>query len=103
MVRAANALVAEKQPWSMAKDPARADELDVVLATMVRYLAAAAVLLSPFMPGKMAELWERLGSGRDTLPSLDELATLDVSGWKTSAGGILFPRPEVPAAATASA
>ena len=99
VVRIANALVAEKQPWSIAKDPARADELDAVLATMVRYLAAAVVLLSPFMPVKMAELWERLGSGRDAMPSLDELATLDVSGWKTSAGAILFPRPEVAAAA----
>ena len=102
VVRVANGLVAEKQPWSMAKDAARADELDGVLATMVRYLAAAATLLTPFMPGKMGELWARLGSGRDSLPSLDELATLDVSGWRTSAGGILFPRPEVPAA-TASA
>ncbi|HYR11472.1 MAG TPA: methionine--tRNA ligase [Longimicrobium sp.] len=99
VVRVANALVAEKQPWAIAKDPARADELDAVLATMVRYLAAAAVLLSPFMPVKMAELWERLGSGRDALPSFDELATLDVSGWKPSAGAILFPRPEVAAAA----
>ena len=99
VVRHANALVAERQPWSVAKDPSRADELDGTLAAMVRYLAAAAVLLSPFMPGKMADLWERLGSGRDALPSLDELATLDVSGWKTSAGGILFPRPEVAAAA----
>jgi len=99
VVRLGNALVAEKQPWAIARDPARADELDLVLATMVRYLAAAAVLLSPFIPGKAAELWERLGSGRDGLPGLDELATLDVSGWKTSAGGILFPRPEVAAAA----
>lgn len=99
VVRIANAMVAEKQPWSIAKDPARADELDLVLATMVRYLAAAAVLLSPFMPVKMEELWARLGSGRDAMPSFDELATLDVSGWKTSAGAILFPRPEVAAAA----
>ena len=95
LVRHANAVVAERQPWSVAKDPARADELDLTLAAMVRYLAAAAVMLSPFMPVKMMGLWERLGSGRDGLPSLDELATLDVSGWKTSAGGILFPRPEV--------
>ena len=95
VVRHANALVAERQPWTVARDPARADELDLTLAAMVRYLAAAAVMLSPFMPAKMEDLWERLGSGRDSLPSLDELATLDVSGWKTSAGGILFPRPEV--------
>jgi methionyl-tRNA synthetase len=94
VVRAANALVAETQPWAIAKDPSRADELDQVLGTMVRRLAAAATLLSPMMPGKMAELWERLGSGRDALPALDELATLDVAGWKTAAGAILFPRPE---------
>ncbi|HEX6909587.1 MAG TPA: class I tRNA ligase family protein [Longimicrobium sp.] len=99
VARHANAVVADRAPWQMAKDPSRADELDLTLASMVRCLAAAATLLSPFMPGKMADLWERLGSGRHDLPRLDELATLDVSGWKTSAGGILFPRPEVPAAA----
>ena len=95
VVRIANELVARTEPWSIAKDPSRADELDEVLGTMVRYLAAATTLLSPFMPAKMEELWERLGSGRAGLPALDELATLDVSGWKTSARGILFPRPEV--------
>jgi methionyl-tRNA synthetase len=95
VVRHANALVAERQPWSVAKDPARGDELDATLAAMVRYLAAAATLLTPFMPAKMEELWQRLGSGREGLPSLDELATLDVAGWTTSAGAILFPRPEV--------
>jgi methionyl-tRNA synthetase len=99
VVRHANALVAEKQPWKMAKDPALRDELDGVLAAMVRYLAASAVLLSPFMPGKSAELWTRLGSGRDDLPALDELATLDVSGWTVESGGILFPRPEAVAPA----
>lgn len=95
VVRHANALVAEREPWKVAKDPSRGDELDLTLAAMVRYLAAAATMLSPFMPAKMADLWERLGSGRDSLPGLDELATLDVAGWTTSAGAILFPRPEV--------
>ncbi|HEU0299397.1 MAG TPA: methionine--tRNA ligase [Longimicrobium sp.] len=98
VVRHANALVAERQPWTIARDPARADELDLTLATMVRCLAAAAVLLSPFIPGKAEELWERLGSG-GAMPALDDLAALDVSGWKTSAGAILFPRPEVTAKA----
>jgi methionyl-tRNA synthetase len=98
VVRHANALVAEREPWKVAKDPARADELDLTLAAMVRHLAAAAVLLSPFMPAKSAELWERLGSGREAMPGLDELAALDVSGWSTRAGAILFPRPEPVAA-----
>ena len=98
VVRHANALVAERQPWTLAKDPARADELDLTLATMVRCLAAAAVLLSPFIPGKAAELWERLGSG-GAMPALEDLPALDVSGWRTSAGAILFPRAEVAAKA----
>ena len=98
VVRRANALVAEREPWKAAKDPSRGGELDTTLAEMVRALAAAAVLLSPFIPGKAAELWERLGAGRD-MPGLDELATLDVAGWSTAAGAILFPRPEVPAPA----
>jgi methionyl-tRNA synthetase len=94
VVRHANALVAEREPWKAAKDPARAGELDDTLAAMVRYLAAAAAMLSPFMPRKMAELWERLGSGRGAPPPLDALATLDVAGWSPVAGPILFPRPE---------
>ncbi|HVH13808.1 MAG TPA: methionine--tRNA ligase, partial [Longimicrobium sp.] len=61
VVRHANAVVADRQPWAIAKDPARADELDLTLAAMMRYLAAAVVMLTPFMPGKMADLWERLG------------------------------------------
>lgn len=90
----ANAVVAQRQPWVIARDEARADELDLLLASMVRYLAAAATLFSPFMPGKCAELWARLGAGRETLPAIGELATLDVSGWQVQAGAILFPRPE---------
>jgi methionyl-tRNA synthetase len=88
-------MVAERAPWKLAKDPAAAGELDAALHSMVRYLAVAAPLFSPFMPAKMAELWERLGSGR-AMPLLDELAALDVSGWTVAAGDPLFPRPETP-------
>lgn len=94
VVRHANALVAEREPWKAAKDAARAGELDETLAAMVRYLAAAAAMLSPFMPRKMAELWERLGSDQGAPPALDALASLDVAGWSPVAGPILFPRPE---------
>jgi methionyl-tRNA synthetase len=94
----ANAFVAEKAPWKLAKDPASALELDAALYTMVRYLAIAAVLFFPCMPGKMEELWERLGSPSG-MPLLDELPSLDVSGWRVSAGEPLFPRPELATAA----
>ena len=94
-----HALVAERQPWTVAKDPARGDELDATLHAMVRYVAVVAVLFFPFMPGKMGELWRRVAGDRP-MPVLDDLAALDVSGWRVTSGDPLFPRPE-PAKAVA--
>jgi hypothetical protein len=56
-------------------------------------VALVAVLFFPFMPEKMGELWRRVAGERE-MPSLRQLATLDVSGWQVSAGDPLFPRPE---------
>jgi methionyl-tRNA synthetase len=98
VVDAANAFVAETAPWKLAKDPERAAELDGVLAALVRAVAVSAVLLSPFMPGKMRELWTRLGSGSESLPLLDQLAALRCEGWQVVGGAALFPRPEAAAA-----
>jgi methionyl-tRNA synthetase len=97
VVMAANAFVQEAAPWKLAKGEGAAAELDAVLASLVRVLAAITVLFTPFMPEKMGELWRRLGSGRE-LPLLDDLAALDAAGWKVEAGDPLFPRPEQPAA-----
>ncbi|HEU0015833.1 MAG TPA: methionine--tRNA ligase [Longimicrobium sp.] len=88
----ANAYVADKKPWALSKDPTLAGELDAVLNAIVRWLAVIAVLFHPFMPGKMEELWQRLGSGAD-LPKLDALPTLNANGWRVSPGDPLFPRP----------
>jgi methionyl-tRNA synthetase len=93
LVSAANAFVQAVAPWKLAKDPERATDLYAALAALVRALAVASALLSPFMPAKMEELWSRLGSGR-ALPAFDELAELVVSGWRVGAGEVLFPRPE---------
>lgn len=97
LVSAANAFVGQREPWKAAKDPARAEELDATLASLVRALAVSAVLLSPFMPGKTAELWRRLGGPE--MPGLDGLVGLDPAGWTVLPGGdVLFPRPELAAA-----
>jgi methionyl-tRNA synthetase len=94
IVSQANAFVGDRAPWKLAKDPELAAELDAVLASLVRALAFAAVLLSPFMPGKMRELWDRLGSGAEP-PPLADLAALSPAGWHTRQGEVLFPRPEL--------
>ncbi|HZI88899.1 MAG TPA: methionine--tRNA ligase, partial [Candidatus Polarisedimenticolia bacterium] len=60
IIRRANRLVEEKAPWNLAKDPARAAELDALLATLVVALQHVALLLFPVMPAKAREVWETL-------------------------------------------
>src|SRR3954467_11244164 len=73
LVRHANAFVADTAPWAMAKEPGRAGELDATLNAMVRYVAVMAVLLFPFMPAKMEELWRRV-AGERPMPLIGDLA-----------------------------
>ncbi|MDB4950500.1 MAG: metG [Gemmatimonadetes bacterium] len=94
LVSQANASVSVAAPWKLAKDPEQAAALDSVLASLVRSLAVAAVLLSPFMPQRMAELWRRLGTGRAEMPLLDGVGAIDPAGWAVEPGEPLFPRYE---------
>ena len=94
LVSEANGFVESRAPWKLAKDPARAGELDATLASLIRALGVSAVLLSPFMPEKMGELWGQLGSGT-LLPGLDGLDDLDPTGWTATEPRVLFPRPEL--------
>ena len=92
LAKAANLFVAEQAPWQQAKDPEQAPALDATLASLARAIATLATILEPFMPVKMAELASRLGLA--TLPTLDELETLDLTGTPVSKGEVLFPRPQ---------
>ncbi|CAN5801996.1 methionine--tRNA ligase [soil metagenome] len=94
MISEANSYIVQRAPWKIAKEEARSDELDAVLASLVRVLGIAAVLLSPFMPEKMQSLWQRLGSP-GAMPRLDRLKELDPGGWQASQGEPLFPRAEL--------
>ena len=61
-VQRANEYVDRQAPWKLAKDPERRADLETTLASLVRQLVRQAVYLSPFMPGKAAELWSQLGA-----------------------------------------
>ncbi len=62
-VRRLNRYVEEQAPWQLAKDPARADQLDRVLATLVEGLRVVAVLLWPYLPASCERLLAALGAG----------------------------------------
>lgn len=61
-VRHLNGYLTVQAPWDLAKDPARAADLDRVLYAAADALRALAVLFAPVMPRAARELWRALGA-----------------------------------------
>jgi methionyl-tRNA synthetase len=98
-VRRLNQYVEETAPWQLAKDEARAPELDRVLYNLADGLVAVAVAVAPYLPQSAPRILAALGQPADDL-SLDRVR----SGSAAATTGIepsppLFPRIEAPAAA----
>ena len=95
LVSATNEFVASSQPWTLAKDPARADALSGVLFDAAEAVRVAAVLLRPFMPASSAEILRRVGESRPL-----EALRLGDTAWRTDGikevtnAGALWPRIE---------
>jgi methionyl-tRNA synthetase len=90
-VRRLNRYVEEQAPWVLAKDAARAAELDRVLASLGEGLRVVAVALHPWIPESVGKLLGALGApeleldgARMTAGRLASVATLQP----------LFPKPK---------
>jgi methionyl-tRNA synthetase len=98
LVRRLNQLVEERAPWTLAKDPDRAGELDQVLASLAEGLRAAAILVWPYIPGSAERILERLGQPADEVSLARAAWGAGVPGARVSPGDPLFPRVEEEAA-----
>jgi len=94
----ANRYMVERSPWTLAKDPARRDELGSILYASVETLRALTILFSCVMPEAASRLWERLGIAE----TLEEQRLAHAGAWgripagtRTSKGEALFPRVEL--------
>ncbi|MEW6059875.1 MAG: methionine--tRNA ligase [Actinomycetota bacterium] len=95
IVARANVYLVEREPWKLAKDDARRDELASVLYAAAETLRILAVLISPIMPGAAERLWEQLG-----IPEpLGSVHLPEAAGWgrlapgtRATKGESLFPR-----------
>jgi methionyl-tRNA synthetase len=108
LLDATNEYLAERAPWTLAKDPANAAALDEVLFTAAESLRLSAVLLGPVMPGSSQAILARLGDHT----ALSERRLAHDGTWRTdgvravSAGDAIWPRadstetPATPAVAT---
>jgi methionyl-tRNA synthetase len=91
-VRRLNQYVEECAPWQLAKDEARAAELDVTLRSLAEGLRTVTVLLHPYLPETAAKLLAALG---------EEDLELETAAFGDRPGGRtvtklpqLFPKPQ---------
>lgn len=95
LVAAANHYIEDSEPWSLAKDPAKADELAFVIGSLVEAIRICAHLFEPLMPRTSAEVLRRL-SAEDELGTTDLAAVCEwgqfAQGAPVSKGDALFPR-----------
>ena len=98
LIRRANQMVEEGAPWKLAKDPAKADELDALLGQLAVALQHTAFLLFPIMPSKARLVWEtlRLSPAIETvrLPADGALLPPPPAGVALGESQPLFPRIE---------
>jgi methionyl-tRNA synthetase len=66
-VRRLNRYVEERAPWQLAKDDARAGELDVTLRSLAEGLRVVTVLLAPYVPDTADRLLAALGREERTI------------------------------------
>ena len=91
----ANAYIDETEPFRMAKDPARREELAQVMYNLLEAIRILALFFAPFMPNTSAKVFRRLGLG-------DVSAVTDIEaaakwgqlpfGNRVEKGEPLFPR-----------
>ena len=93
-IGAANRYIVTREPWGLAKDPARRAELDTALYVSADMVRVIAELLRPFMPGTAERALRMLGiePGPTSWTSLAR-GTLG-AGTRLGETGALFPRIE---------
>jgi methionyl-tRNA synthetase len=91
-VRRLNRYVEETAPWQLAKDEAKAPELDVALRSLVEGLRSVTVLLHPYMPETAAKLMGAIGE--DALDMDGAAFGARPGGGTVRALEPLFPKPQ---------
>lgn len=91
----ANLYIDETEPFRMAKDPEKRDELAAVMYNLLEAIRIIALFMAPFMPNSSAEVYTRLGLGDITAITDIESASAWgqlPAGNLVEKGEALFPR-----------
>jgi methionyl-tRNA synthetase len=94
LVARANALVEQKAPWKLAKDPAQSEFLNAVLYTLAETVRVLALLVSPVIPKASEKILDQLQAGNYRTLQWGGLP----SGHELGKPIPIFPRVELPTA-----
>ncbi|MBI3928618.1 MAG: methionine--tRNA ligase [Armatimonadetes bacterium] len=93
LVRGLNRFIDEAQPWTIAKDPARAGELDSFFAVLFRSVRTLLVLLAPIMPRACNAMWRQIGlPGEATSQHFSSIHEELPDGHRVAQPEIVFPK-----------
>lgn len=94
LINLANTYIEKEAPWKLSKE-GKTEELKAVMYNLVQVLAISAVLVYPFMPMIIENMWKQLGFSK----ALIESAPVPLYGMnladKINKGGPLFPRIDI--------
>ncbi|MDL2227248.1 methionine--tRNA ligase, partial [Deltaproteobacteria bacterium OttesenSCG-928-M10] len=90
-----NKFIDTEQPWALAKDPAKEDQLRGVLYRLTYSLALVGAMIWPVMPKTGEEIWRRLGLDPTAMTLDTEAIRRQLApGRPIKPGEPLFPRVE---------
>lgn len=94
LVSKTNKYIDETQPWALAKDEDKTEELGNVMVHLAESLRRIAILLQPFLTRTPKEIFTQLNINEDRLISWESLQAFGLipEGTKIAKGDPIFPR-----------
>ena len=96
LLREVDGFINRTEPFKLAKDPARRDEVASILAQCAETVRIAALLLEPFLPQRMADLQVALGAPMQGEPWARRAAWGGLKPGTRMTKVALYPRIEAP-------
>lgn len=93
LISRANKYIDETTPWALAKDESQKTRLATVLYNLLESIRISSIMLDPFMPQTMPEIWKRIGAGAEetSWESIHQFGGLKADT-TVGEGAPLFPR-----------
>jgi methionyl-tRNA synthetase len=72
-INVTNKYIVEREPWTLAKDPANKARLETIIYNLLEALRVIAVLITPFMPGSAKKIMDQIGIADTTGQTFDSI------------------------------